>query len=257
MNMSKFPVIVAGAKGRMGQAVCSLLANHKTISLSARLVKEESMENGFQTLSSFVPEKGSVFLDFSHESALFDHLHFAKQHGLSMVVGTTGHSAENIAAMKRAALEMPLMVAPNTSLMNELFTRFSAEAAKVFSHAHVELLEIHHAGKKDAPSGTALKIAQAIKTARNTEHAKLTMGRIGESKRTDDEIAIFAMRAQGVTGEHTVYLFDEHERLELTHRISNRTVLAQGALTAAEFIYQKGPGLYGLNDVLESILYSK
>lgn len=255
MNMPKIPVIVAGAKGRMGQAICSLLASHERFELCGRLVKNE--ENGFNTLSSLIPEKGGIFLDFSHHDAFLSHLDFAKKHEFSMVVGTTGHGDENLSAMKRASQEMPLMFAPNTSLMNELFTRFCAQAARLFDKAHIELLEIHHAGKKDAPSGTAKKIAQAMKDARNTADARSVTGRAGTMVRTDDEIGLFAMRAKGVTCEHSIYLFDDFERLELTHRINNRLVLAQGALTAAEFLHGKGPGLYGMNDVLECKLYSK
>jgi 4-hydroxy-tetrahydrodipicolinate reductase len=263
--MNKIPLIVLGATGRMGQAIVEQAYASPLFEVAAAIVKSTSPRLGeeikpglrLKSLDQIGDIDDAVLVDFSYHQELSNHIALARQKGWALMVGTTGHSGENLDLMKKAATEMALMYAPNTSLMNQLFTEFCKSAARVLNDAQVELLEMHHAGKKDAPSGTVLKVVEGIKEARGTPNAPMVTGRLGEALRSPDEIGIFAVRGGGSTCEHTAYFFHQNERLELSHRIFNRSVLAEGALFASQFVFGKPPGLYGMNDVLNLKMYCK
>ena len=167
--------------------------------------------------------------------------------------GTTGLSAADFAVLEEAAARIPLLHAPNMSVGIQLLLRLVEETARALGPGFdVEITEVHHRHKKDAPSGTALRLAETVAGALGRDLAKDgRYGREGQvGARTAEEIGVLALRGGDVVGEHTVHFFGEGERIELTHRASNRGAFATGALRAARWIVGKAPGVYVMQDVL-------
>jgi 4-hydroxy-tetrahydrodipicolinate reductase len=175
--------------------------------------------------------------------------------GLPMVVGTTGLGPAERAALEAAARQIPLVLAPNTSVGVNLLFELCARAARLLGpEVAIEIVEAHHGAKADAPSGTALRLAQVLAEAtaeQGTLEARACFGRHGAvGARPPAEIGIHAVRGGDIIGEHTVYLCAEGERLELTHRASSRQTFARGALRALRWVVGRAPGLYDMQDVL-------
>lgn len=224
------PLVICGAKGRMGRAITDM-ANHRPdfkIEGSVARDSEMGLAQVLQNLSH-----RCVIIDFSLASLATKHAMAAARYGHSLIIGTTGHNEEALLAIGNAAKDIPVVLAPNTSLMANLMMVFGKMASIALNNADTAIVDIHHAQKKDAPSGTAKALAAAIKAHQPTK-----------------EIDVKSIRKGNVAGEHTVYFFNDFERLELTHRVVDRQVFAEGALLAAQFIFKKPPGLYDMNDVL-------
>ena len=237
-NVTHIPVTICGAFGRMGRACIELaLITPERIFIrgaTARLgSKERKPEHWkFEILEEPLFTGPQVLIDFSHSSLALKHLDLAKKNKWSIVIGTTGHIQENLDAMREAAEYIPVLYAPNTSIMANLLIKLSAITARLTS-SHAHILDIHHRHKKDAPSGTALAIKKSLDTYMDPKN-----------------ISVTSLRVADVIGEHTVSFFKENERLELSHKVNNRQIFAEGALIAAEFIYAQRPGLYDMSDVL-------
>ena len=169
-----------------------------------------------------------------------------------LVVGSTGFSAEAKAQIGELAHAIPIVMSPNMSIGVNLVIEIAAQlATRLGKDFDIDILESHHRHKKDAPSGTALRLAEEIAKAllRRPEEIRTSrVGNIGERKR--EEIGVQTLRGGDVVGEHTVYFFGDGERIELTHRASSREQFGRGALRAAKWIQGKAPGLYGMSDVL-------
>jgi len=191
-----------------------------------------------------------VVIDFSTASAVPALLAVASRQGVAVMSGTTGLDAGAQAALERAAAVVPVLWAPNTSLGVQVLSELVEEAVRRLGAAFdVEILELHHRKKIDAPSGTALRLARAAKAGRpELEELHARDGNVGA--RTNEELGVVAVRGGDVVGDHTVFLLGQGERLELTHRASSRDLFAQGALAAARFVRGKPPGRYALKDVL-------
>jgi 4-hydroxy-tetrahydrodipicolinate reductase len=193
-----------------------------------------------------------VVIDFSRPEATLRILPVACERGVPAVVGTTGFSGEERARLEEWAKRLPVVAAPNFSMGANLLTELAAEVARRLRGYDAEILELHHAGKADAPSGTALRIAEAIAEARRidlAEHGVLHReGRTGP--RPPEAIGIQSLRAGDAVGEHTVYFAGPGERLELTHRVLSRENFAAGAVRAARWVIGRPPGLYSMRDVL-------
>ena len=191
-----------------------------------------------------------VVIDFSTASAVPALLGTAANHKVAVVSGTTGLGAAGESALERAAQIVPVLWAPNTSLGVHVLAELVEQAVrKLGSRFDVEVVEIHHKRKIDAPSGTALRLAAAARAGR-PELAELHARDGNVGARGANELGVLAVRGGDVIGDHTVFLLGTGERLELTHRASSRELFAQGALTAARFVVGKAPGRYSLSDVL-------
>ena len=167
----------------------------------------------------------------------------------ALVICTTGLHADTIALAHAAAVDIPIMIAANTSLGVIVLGAALELAAKALPGYACEIVELHHGQKRDAPSGTALRLAEVVKTVR--PHARVVTGREGlVGARQDDELGVLAVRGGGVIGEHTAYLFGEHERIELTHRAQDRNLFAHGALTAARWLAGQPAGFYRIEQCL-------
>ena len=196
---------------------------------------------------------GDVIIDFTHPEISLEHLKKAAAAGKAMVIGTTGFSAAEIEEIKKLAKNTRVVLAPNMSVGVNLMFKVVADIARILSSGYdVEIVEAHHRLKKDAPSGTAMKLAQVIAEALNRDLDEVGVykrqGMIGQ--RTDAEIGIQTLRAGDIVGEHTVMFGGIGERLEIIHRAHNRDNFARGAVRAAQWIVAQPQGLYDMQDVL-------
>jgi 4-hydroxy-tetrahydrodipicolinate reductase len=261
-------VIVAGVAGRMGSRLVALLNDSAALTLACAVevkghaaVGEDAGEvagcgrTGVtigDDLSALV-ERGEVIIDFSAPDATLDHLRVAAQHRRAMVIGTTGFSGPELAELRSLAKSIPCVLSPNMSVGVNVILKVIAEMAKTFGEDYdIEVIEAHHRLKKDAPSGTALKMAEVLAKAVGRELEQVGVyarrGLVGERKR--GEIGIQAIRAGDIVGDHTVLFGGMGERIEVTHRVQSRDTFARGALRAARWVVKQPPGLYDMMDVL-------
>ena len=237
--------VICGANGAMGKLLQERLAGEL-----AGLVSLDG-ENGVpKTFRELGNTDCDLIVDFSHHSAVADVLAYAKAHKAAVVIGTTGHTPEEKEMIAGAAKELPVFYSGNMSLGIAVLCKLAKEAVACFPDADIEILEVHHNRKVDAPSGTARMLFEAVKEVRPqaTEHC----GRAGEGKRTPDEIGISSLRMGNVVGVHEVHICTPSQCLVLRHEAQNRGMLADGGVDAARFLLGKAPGLYTMKDLLEA-----
>lgn len=235
--------VLCGANGAMGKLISGLLG--------AEIVGRVSLdgENGAaRTFAELGEQDADVVIDFSHHTAACDVAAYAVKIGAAAVIGTTGHTAEEKAAISRAAETVPVFYSGNMSLGIAVLCRLAKQAAACFPDADIEIVETHHNRKVDAPSGTAHMLFEAVHSVRPNavEHC----GRAGEGRRTREEIGISSLRMGGIVGIHEVHICTGNQVLTLRHEALSREMLAEGAVDAARFILGKAPGLYGMEDLL-------
>ena len=261
-------VIIAGAAGRMGQRVGYMVNSHPGLEYagafeapgSSAIGKDAGVlalgaENGViigEGLESVI-DQGDVIIDFTFHKATMEFARLAARHNKAMVIGTTGLSAENLLELQELAKNFPCVQAPNMSIcVNVLFKLVKKTAAILGDDYDIEIIEAHHNKKKDAPSGTALKLAEMAADGVNRNLKDVVVlersGIIGERK--PKEIGIQTVRAADIVGEHTVYFAGPGERIELVHRAHSRDHFAKGATTAAAWVVGKECGVYSMFDVL-------
>ena len=250
---------VAGAAGKMGRSILSLAAKDKSFQLVAALEASKSPAIG-QNLEGLIvtPDLGAlkgaeVLIDFTHPSSTQSHLEAALKYKISYVLGTTGLDAKIMAALQKASGQIPIVQSPNMSIgVNLLFRLAEMTAHALDENYDIEISETHHRMKKDAPSGTAMKLLEVVAKARKKNLQKdVVTGRSGETgARPCGEIGVLAMRGGDVVGDHTVFFLGDGERIELTHRASSREAFAKGALRAAKFVATRDHGLYNMQQVL-------
>jgi len=189
-----------------------------------------------------------MIVDFSHHSAVADVMAYAKSHNCAVVVGTTGHTAEEKELIYQASETLPVFYSGNMSLGIAVLCRLARQAAAAFPDADIEIVEVHHNRKVDAPSGTAHMLFNAIRQVR--PHAVEACGRAGEGKRKKDEIGVASLRMGNVVGVHEVHICTPSQTLTLRHEAGSRTMLAEGAVDAAVFMEGKPAGLYTMEELL-------
>jgi 4-hydroxy-tetrahydrodipicolinate reductase len=231
-------VAVAGAAGRMGQALVSAIAADKSFALSAALTRKDDPLPAIaatQALIDFTTPANSVELAALSAQARIVH-----------VIGTTGFSADDDAKIYAASRHAVIVKSGNMSLGVTLLAALAKQAAKALPGFDVEIVEMHHRRKVDAPSGTALLLGEAVTEGRNTK-----LERRGDTgPREDGTIGFASLRGGTVVGEHAVILAGPHERIVLKHVAEDRSIFALGALAAAKWGQGKKPGLYTMRDVL-------
>lgn len=254
-------VLVVGALGRMGECVRAAVAEEPSLRLGAALEAPghprlgETLEERVVLGDDPTPALAAcdVAIDFSVPAATLPALRAAAAAGVAYVTGTTGFTEDERGEIERLAHRIPVIQAPNFSVaVNILVWLAGAAARRLGPDYDAELVEIHHAAKRDAPSGTALRLAEAVAEARGQPLAeRLVLSRAGETgPRPQGAIGIQALRGGDCTGEHTVLFAGRGERLELVHRASTRDHFARGAVRAAVWLADKGPGLYRIEQVL-------
>ena len=235
--------ILCGANGAMGKLIDAALPGEVVGRVSI-----DGENNVPKTFSDLGLVSSDVLIDFSHHTAIADVLAYGKKTGCAVVVGTTGHTPEEKAMIFEAAKEIPVFYSGNMSLGIAVLCRLAKEAAKFFPDADIEIVEVHHTRKVDAPSGTALMLFNAIKEVRPAATANL--GRAGEGKRTKEEIGISALRLGNVVGIHEIHINTGTQALTLKHEACTRAMLADGAVDAARFMVGKAKGLYNMESML-------
>ncbi|MBN2654410.1 MAG: 4-hydroxy-tetrahydrodipicolinate reductase [Nitrospirae bacterium] len=259
---------VTGATGRMGSRIAILSREYEGLKLSGAL-EREGLECIGRDLGSVIGmgETGVVIkssaydviscadvtIDFTSISATLANVEIASQCGKAMVIGTTGLQKEDIAKIEKAAHKIPIVMAPNMSVGINLLLKVLAQISPILADEYdIEIVEAHHRLKKDAPSGTALKLAQVIADSieRNLDDVAVYCRKGITGERSRKEIGIQTVRAGDIVGDHTVMFGGLGERIEITHKASSRDTFARGALRAALWIAQKKPGMYDMQDVL-------
>lgn len=260
--------IVAGAAGRMGRHIIKAIHESEGITLAGAFehpgnpfVNQDAGriagigDAGIAIAGSpeHPADMGDVLIDFTLPDATLGNLRVAAAKGIAMVIGTTGFSDEGLQEIRELTGRIRCVMAPNMSVgVNVMFNIAARMAGLLGREYDIEILEAHHRLKKDAPSGTAMRLAHILADATGRDLDKTAVyarkGIIGE--RTDEEIGIQTLRAGDITGEHTVMFGCVGERLELTHRAHNRENFARGAVRAAKWIVNQDPGLYDMQDVL-------
>ena len=235
--------IVCGANGAMGKLICGILGDEVVGKVS--IDGENGVPKTFEELGAV---SADVIIDFSHHTAVGSVLNYAKQIGAAAVIGTTGHDDEEKALIAAASEEIPVFFSGNVSMGIAVLCRLAKQAASFFPDANIEIVEVHHTRKLDAPSGTALMLFNAVKEVR--PEAWANCGRSGEGKRTPEEIGIHALRMGNVVGIHEVHIVTPNQSLTLKHESGSRAMLADGAVDAARFIAGKPAGLYNMENIL-------
>ena len=242
--------------GRMGESIIRLARDSEYFSVVAGVERKEACREtaGCVVVDdlSRVIKNADVVIDFTSPLAALEHLSDAVGAGKAIVIGTTGFSEEQKQVIHDAAKKIPVVFSPNMSVGVNLLFRLVKEAARALPDYDIEIVELHHNKKKDAPSGTAAKLADVIASELGRKMSEVGVyGRQGDvGARTKEEIGVMAVRAGDIVGDHTVYFAGQGERVELTHRAHSRDTLAAGALKAARWLPGRQPGLYEMLDVL-------
>ncbi len=248
-------ILLCGCFGRMGRAVISAAeeSNGKFSVISGADIN--ALESCFPVYEDIrnATEVPDVIIDFSHHTALPAILEYATAKNIPTIVCTTGHTDEEKAMMKDAAKKIPVFHSGNMSLGINLLIALCKKASDILGIEYdVEIIEQHHHNKLDAPSGTALMIANAIADTRETSEYVYDRHEV-RRKRSPDEIGIHAVRGGSIIGEHEVLFAGKDEVIKISHSASSRELFATGALRAAEFIVGKDAGFYDMNNVIGSI----
>ena len=258
-------VAINGAAGRMGRELVLLAHEDEELELVAAIEAAGSPSIGTDAgavagagelgiaVTDVLAAGADVLIDFSTPDGTAACLDACRKSGTAMVIGTTGCSAEQRDALTAASADIPILIAPNMSVGTNVVFSVAAELARLLGPEYdIEIVEAHHRFKKDAPSGTALRIAEGIAEATGRDIEKdVVYGRgPGDGPRKDGQIGIHAIRGGDVVGEHTITFATLGERVELKHVAQSRQIFARGALRAAKWLADRGPGLYSMADVL-------
>lgn len=263
-------VVVTGACGRMGSAIIRQLLNQPDMKLSGavenpqhkninkdigEILGTERAGIGITSSLEKVIERSDVIIEFVNPKTSLEHLETAHSFKKPIVIGTTGFSEQELKIINNISKDIPCVLSPNMSIgVNALFYLAPGLAKMLGDDYNIEIIEAHHNLKKDAPSGTALKLAELLAEALNRDLKECGVhGRSGiTGARDKNEIGIHAVRGGDIVGDHTIVFAGPGERIEVTHRAHSREVFVFGAVKAARFIVNAKPGLYNMQDVLSS-----
>jgi 4-hydroxy-tetrahydrodipicolinate reductase len=238
-------IIITGSKGRMGRALAACAPHFPDLQISGQIDQGDDLRS--------IVDRSDVVIDFSSHSATPVLAAICAEHKKAMVIGTTGHSAEDRSQITRFSAQIPMVLSSNFSTgVNTLFWLTRKAAEILGTDFDLEIVEMHHRLKRDAPSGTARTLAESLAEVRKQQLDNVARyGRSGiVGERSGAEIGVHSVRGGDVVGDHTVVFAGTGERLELTHRASSRETFASGALRAALWVINQKPGLYDMQDVL-------
>ena len=248
-------ILLNGITGHMGREVEKLcLDSYRGAKLVMGVDINATGSENVPTYKSFSEidssESIDCIVDFSFHTATPAMLDFAVENGIPVIVATTGHTEDEIEAIKRAAFSVPVFFSANMSLGVALLVELAKTAALAMPDAEIEIVEKHHNRKLDAPSGTALMLAREICEVRPSSY--VNTGRSGQGKRTPEEIGIHAIRMGNIVGEHEVIVGTQNQTITLKHEAHSRALFAEGALAAAAFLIGCAPGLYDMKSIVSS-----
>lgn len=244
--------MIYGANGKMGQIIGKILENHNILTVVA------GVDHSPNKLGSYFPVfqepseyKGKVdlIIDFSHPTYLETLLPYAKTQQAKVVIATTGYHAEQLNQIKEASTQLPILYSSNMSLGINIVNRILKQYTTILNdHFDIEIIEKHHNKKLDAPSGTALLLANTMNNALN-QSKDFIYGRHGESKREPKQVGIHAIRGGTIAGEHSLLFAGMDEIIELKHTALSKEIFAHGAIKAGEFLVNQNPGYYTMDDI--------
>lgn len=245
-------ILVHGSNGKMGGHVLEAIAKSEDASLFCGVDKMSNGNEGYPYYDSFdkITDKPDVIIDFSFHTVVKDALDYAIKANCPIVVATTGLSDEEKSYVAETACKVPVFLSGNMSIGIAVLCDTAKRVASAFPGAEIEIVETHHIRKADAPSGTALMLADTIKEVR--PQAKYVFGRGGMCKREKNEIGIHALRMANVVGVHEVYVTTDTEQILLKHTAFDRALFADGAIKAAEFLVGKEAGIYTMRDIFNA-----
>ena len=244
-------LIINGAGGRMGQTLLSLIENNENYNLAASCSMEfdtDSEKGIYKNISEFDGEADCI-IDFSNHLATKDVTEYAVKRNIPLVIATTGQTAEELTMIKEASESIPLFYSQNMSLGVAVLSCLAKITAKAFPDADIEIIEKHHNQKLDVPSGTAILLADSIKSVK--DNCEYNIGRHEYGKRKKNEIGIHAIRMGGEVGTHEIIFAMGSQVLTLKHEAENRSLFAEGALSAASFLIKQEKGFYNMDNILD------
>jgi len=246
-------ILLSGCNGRMGQVITKIARYREDVKIAAGYDVNDSLPNDYPVFTQLDQCNVSVdvIVDFSHPDALPQVLNHALSGKIPLVVATTGISEDQVAKLKEAAQSIPVLFSANMSLGVNLLLELAQKAAKLlYGNFDIEIVERHHNQKIDAPSGTALAIADAINQSLPEKYRYVYDRHTRRVKRSKDEIGIHAIRGGNIAGDHTVIFAGNDEIIELRHTANSREIFGVGALKSAVFLHDKAPGFYTMKDLL-------
>lgn len=248
-------ILLIGCNGHMGRAITQSCRYNENMTIVAGVDAVVNVDNDYPVYADIfdVKETVDIIIDFSHPKVLNVILKYALEKFLPLVIATTGHSDEQKDMIEKAASSIPILLSANMSLGINLMVDLVKRATKLLHGSFdIEIIEKHHNQKIDAPSGTALLIADAVNSTLAGNEMKYVYDRHSSmQKRTRDEIGIHSIRGGTITGEHTIIFAGNDEMIEIKHTAVSKSLFAEGALKAASFLYDKTPGYYKMQDIFE------
>ena len=234
-------VLINGINGKMGQVLQNEINNIDNMKVVAGISKNDNPEN--------IKEKIDVIIDFSTPEGSLNILEYASKKNIPVVIATTGFTKEEQDKILEYSKNIPIFQSSNMSFEINLMCDMVAKLAKQLTNSDIEIVETHHRNKVDAPSGTALMLANSINE--NNEYDYVYDRHSKKQKRTDKEIGISSIRGGTEVGKHTVYFFGDNESFEITHTVNSRSIFAKGAIKAAEYLVNKEKGFYNMKDLIK------
>lgn len=247
-------VLISGCNGKMGQEVAKQLNNNENFSILAGFDKLDTGDNKFPVYTDLytITEHPDIIIDFSIPEATFLVLEYASKNNIPVVVATTGFTEEQLDKIKKYSEIIPIFRSANMSYEINLMAKVAAQIATLIPDADIEIVETHHNRKIDAPSGTALFLADTINNALDNSMYYEYNRHSKREKRNKKEIGIHSIRGGNIVGKHTVSFYSNDECFELSQNVESRSVFAKGAVKAADFLVHKPAGLYNMNDLFKN-----
>ena len=238
--------VICGANGAMGTLLCGILKEEVVGRVSI-----DGRNGAARTFDELGILDADMVIDFSHHTAISSVLDYAKKIGAAAVIGTTGHTQEEKALIFAAAKEIPVFYSGNMSLGIAVLCRLAKDAARYFPDADIEIVEAHHNRKVDAPSGTAIALADVMNQAAGGDYEYVYDRSTRREKRPEKEIGISAVRGGTIVGDHDVIFAGQDEVITFSHMAYSRKLFATGAVSAARFLAGKPAGMYDMSRVIE------
>ena len=235
-------VLINGINGKMGQVLLNEINNTDNMEVVKGITRNDNLDD--------IKEQVDVIIDFSTPEGTFNILEFANKKNIPVVIATTGFTKEEQDKILAFSKNIPIFQSSNMSFEINLMCDLVAKLATQLTNSDIEIVETHHRNKVDAPSGTALMLANSIKAAKDDVEYVYDRHSI-KQKRKDNEIGISSIRGGTEVGKHTVYFFGDNESFEITHTVNSRSIFAKGSMKAAEYLIKQPKGFYNMKDLIK------
>lgn len=246
-------VLINGCNGKMGQELAKAIEKNDNFKTICGVDRIDTGDNKFSVYTDItkIAEEPDVIIDFSVPVSTFNVLQYAVEKHIPIVICTTGFSKEELEKIEELSKQVPIFRSSNMSYEINLMSKLVAQITRYLKNSDIEIIETHHNRKVDAPSGTALLLADSINNELNNEMHYEYDRHVKREKRDKKEIGIHSIRGGNIVGTHTVTFFSENETFEITHTATSRGVFAEGALKAAEYLVLQNNGLYSMDDLIK------